>query len=77
MAGNFQKRNPDLSMRKPKPTSAARASGFNQVVVNQFFDLLTDVVTKYKFTPNRIFNVDETGMTTVPKSMPQIISTKR
>lgn len=34
------------------------------------------IIDKYKLTPDKIFNVDETGMTTVPKSLPKIIGTK-
>nr|CAI5836202.1 unnamed protein product [Callosobruchus analis] len=37
-------------------------STFNQVVVNDFFTLLEQVVDQYSLTPDRIYNVDETGM---------------
>ena len=41
----------------------------------KFLDNLTSVVDRYKFTPNRIFNVDETGVTTV-QSPKQVLATK-
>lgn len=65
----FLKRNSDLSICKPEATSAARASGFNQVAVSKFFALLTEVVDKNKLTASQIFCVDETGITCVPKSL--------
>lgn len=65
-----------FSHRKAEHTSSARANGFNKQAVQQFFILLKEVMDQYKFTPDKIFNVDETNISIVPKSSPKIIAKK-
>jgi len=53
-ARGFMRRFPELSLRTPEPTSMARIAGFNRVQVQQW-------------TPDQLFNIDETGITVVQK----------
>lgn len=61
----FLRRNPSLSLRKPEPTSVNRVKAFNRYEVQRFFSNLEVLMERYKFSPARIFNVDETGISTV------------
>ncbi|XP_074029262.1 uncharacterized protein [Leptinotarsa decemlineata] len=63
----FLKRNPELSIRKPEPTSLGRVTSFNAQNVEVFFEKLADVMDRYGFTAAEIWNVDETGVSTVLK----------
>jgi len=61
----FQARNPSIRVRKPEATSLNRVIAFNPEAVKMFFDNLRIVMDKYNFSPSQIWNMDETGITTV------------
>ena len=73
-AASFLRRHPQLSVRSPEATSAARARAFNAVTVGEFFNLLELVMDEKHFSPTRIYNVDETGLTTVQGKPSKIIA---
>lgn len=71
----FMARHKDLSLRKPESTSLLRSVGFNKERVNEFFANYCSVLEKYKFKGEQIFNLDETGITTVMRP-PRVLSEK-
>lgn len=58
-------RNPSVVLRKPEATSINRITAFNKEEVTLFFNNLEKVQAKYKIQAHRIFNTDETGVSTV------------
>ena len=61
----FRKRHPEISLRVPEATSLNRIKGFNKSAVDRFYDLLKEIDDANQRTPDRIFNMDETGFSIV------------
>ncbi|XP_051157997.1 uncharacterized protein LOC127279600 [Leptopilina boulardi] len=71
----FLKRHPDLTLRRPVPTSLGRAIAFNAHVVGEFFDLYENIRQSHQYTAATVWNMDETGLNTVHK-MKYVIAQK-
>lgn len=54
-----------------------RITAYNKNEVDQYFSNLEKAMDKYKFSPDRIYNVDETGIFTVPKKTAKRMGPKR
>lgn len=65
---SFMSRHPSISLRTPEATSINRITAFNTTEVKMFFDQLESLQTKHNFSSHRIFNIDETGISTVQKN---------
>ncbi|KAJ8936813.1 hypothetical protein NQ318_015280 [Aromia moschata] len=73
---SFSARN-NVSLRNLEATSIARLRGFNKIAVEQFFTILKEIKTKYYFKADRIYNADESGISTVPTKLPKSHHSKR
>lgn len=69
----FMRRNPRLSLRLPEATLLVRMRGFSK---GAYFTLLEGLVDKYNRTGLTIYNVDESGFTTVQKKPQKILVSK-
>ena len=65
----FMSRHPKLTLKAPEGMSIARAMAFNRVNVEVFFKAYCEAKARYEFSPDRIFNMDESGLSTVMKPM--------
>ena len=55
-------------------TSIGCAQGFNKTAVGEFYDKIITIFHKYgHFEPNNIWNLDETGITSV-QALPEVIA---
>lgn len=69
----YMRRHQALSLRKPKNTSLSRATSFNKTNVDAFQNNYYQVMEKFSFTEERIYNLDERGVMTVVQA-PYIIA---
>lgn len=74
------KRHPNLSLRQPRATSMSRATGFNKPAVadaDDFFSKLEAIIDKHDIKDaQRIYNMDETGLSTVQKKTRKVLALK-
>ena len=71
----FRQRHPDIALRAPESTSTARARAFNKPVVDKFYATLKCVQEVKNHPSHRIYNVDETGISTVPTKNTKVFAT--
>ena len=72
----FFKRHRNIALRTPEATSPRRAMNFNRANVTLFNDNLERLYLREALAPSRIWNLDETGCTTVQKPSSQLVSNK-
>ena len=74
-AERFMKRHPMIRLRIPEASSLQRMEFFHKHNVNNFYDNLITVMKEKSFSPDRIYNCNETGVTTIQRPTKQIAET--
>lgn len=64
----------NITLRKPEATSTTRLTAFNKVNVDSFFSVLKELRMEKHFKASQIYNVDESGFSTVPTKTPKVLS---
>lgn len=64
---DFLKRHPKPSIRTPQAIGLARCTSFKKYIANLFVDKLGKVLNRLNLTAGDIWNIDQTGITTVQK----------
>lgn len=68
---SYAKRHPSIVLRTPASIGRARYLATNRDMVNRYFDLLEETISKSKLKdkPCQIYNMDESGMPLNPKPL--------
>ena len=70
----FMQRHQELTLRTPEHTSLNRTKSFCKENVQAFFRNLNLILTQHPFSAKDIWNMDETGFSTVPTKIGKVIS---
>jgi len=58
----FHQCHPNLKMKKTIGLEKAHVKALNQFAVNEFFNMLTNIIEEYEITPKNIYNMDKKGI---------------
>ncbi|KAK7087125.1 hypothetical protein V1264_021215 [Littorina saxatilis] len=72
----FMRRHTEISLRQPEPTSLARAQAINKEAVYRYFDLLEKIIDENGLVGSHIYNMAETGVSTVQKKCQKVLGQK-
>ena len=72
----FLSRHTTLTLIIPESTSVARAKGFNRREVSHFYENLESAIEKNNIEASRLYNMDETGISTTSNKPPNVLSVK-
>ncbi|KAK2721384.1 hypothetical protein QYM36_003611 [Artemia franciscana] len=65
-----------ISLRRPESTSLHCNLGFNRAAVDTFYKHLEELQSKFHFPADRIYNMDETGLSNVKQKCRKVLSPK-